>query len=305
MGKKRNSRELLNERNIPSMADKTVVITGANSGIGFEAAKMMAAKGAHIIMACRNLEKSGEALQLVKRESPSGIAELYRLDLSDFSSIRSFVTELKRNHDHIDILVNNAGLMATPYSKTADGFEMQFGTNHLGHFLLTGMLLDMILSVKNSRIVTVTSIAHFTGEINFRDINYDSGYGRMIAYRQSKLANLLFAYELQRRLARSGRDTISVAVHPGVSATSIIDLPPLLDKVKDAVLMSAIRGALPTIMGATEPSLSGGEYIGPNGFRQAFGAPAILRSSKKSHDPELAEKLWDISEELTGYRYNF
>jgi NAD(P)-dependent dehydrogenase (short-subunit alcohol dehydrogenase family) len=291
--------------NIPVQSGRIVIITGANSGIGFGASRILVQKGATVIMACRNLEKSKPALELLNNGNYPGKAVLLKLDLSDFSSIRSFSEDIRNNFPGIDILINNAGIMATPYIKTVDGFEMQFGTNHLGHFLLTGLLLDHITPVEGSRIVTVTSIAHFNGEINFADINSEKSYGRMVAYRQSKLANLLFAYELQRRLSQSGKKTYSVAVHPGISSTGIVKLPPLIEKLKDVVLMSPVKGALPTIMGATDHSLAGGEYIGPDGFRQSFGYPAILESSRMSHSHDLSERLWTLSEKLTGFSYIF
>lgn len=290
---------------IPLQSGKVVIITGANSGVGLEAARMMVQKGAHVIMACRNLEKSKAALDSLNNTDDQGGAILMKLDLSDFSSVRSFSDWVRGNYPGVDILINNAGIMATPYCKTVDGFELQFGTNHLGHFLLTGLLLDLISPGEGSRVVTITSIAHFNGKINFGDINSETGYNRMVAYRQSKLANLLFAYELQRRLADSDSKTLSVAVHPGVSSTGIVKLNPFLEKLKDAVLMSPVKGAMPTMMGATDLSLKGGEYIGPDGFRQSFGFPAILESSLLSHNAELASRLWKLSEEVTGFSYKF
>jgi len=284
---------------------RVVIITGANSGVGLAAARMMVNRGANVVMACRNLKKSQKALDSLAASGGPGKAVLMKLDLSDFSSIRSFAARIRENYTAVDILINNAGIMATPYGKTVDGFELQFGTNHLGHFLLTGLILDLITAAEASRVVTITSIAHFNGKINFGDINSDKQYSRMVAYRQSKLANLLFAYELQRRLLKSGKKTISIAVHPGVSSTGIVKLPPPVELLKDAVLMSPYKGALPTIMGATDISLKGGEYIGPQGFRQAYGFPTILESSPGSHDPELASRLWKLSEELTGFSYNF
>lgn len=301
----RNRNSKWDRSNVPDQAGKTVIITGANSGIGLETARMMAEKGAHVIMACRNIERSKPSHAIVNRESTTGNADLIRLDLSEFSSIRDFVSEVKERFPKIDILINNAGVMAPPYGLTKDGFELQFGTNHLGHFLLTGLLLGNITGVAGSRIVTITSIAHINGTINFDDLKSEKRYRRMEAYRQSKLANLIFAYELQRRLAAAGSETISVAVHPGVSSTALVVLPPLLERLKDALLMSPEKGALPTMMGATEPSVRGGEYIGPDGFRQAFGFPAILQSNSLSHDPETARRLWDVSEELTGLKYEF
>lgn len=291
-------------QDIPDLTGRSVIITGANSGIGFEAAKVMAGRGAAVVMACRNTDRSAEAYEIVLKHSPERRVELMLLDLANLSSVREFAGEAREKYPRIDILVNNAGIMVPPYGRTRDGFELQIGTNHLGHFLLTGLLMDNIVATPGSRVVTVTSIAHFGGEIKFDDINSERGYRRMGAYRQSKLANLLFAYELDRRLKEKDKETISVAVHPGVSSTRLFKIPKWLDRVKDAVLMSAAKGALPTLMGATEPSLTGGEYIGPNGFRQSMGYPAVLSSSSSSHDRRLALKLWELSEELTSFRFS-
>lgn len=292
------------ERSIPDLTGKNIIVTGANSGIGFEAARAVAGRGATVVMACRNIEKSADAYEKVRRESPGDRVELMRLDLADLSSVREFAGEAREKFPRIDILVNNAGIMVPPYGRTIDGFELQIGTNHMGHFLLTGLLMENIVAAPGSRVVTVTSIAHFGGRINFEDINSETGYRRMGAYRQSKLANLLFAYELDRRLKVKDKETISVAVHPGVTSTSLFKIPSWLESVKEALLMSAAKGALPTLMGATEPSLKGGEYIGPAGFRQSMGYPAILSSSSISHDKQLALRLWELSEEMTSFRFS-
>ncbi|MCA1757620.1 MAG: SDR family NAD(P)-dependent oxidoreductase [Bacteroidales bacterium] len=292
------------ERSIPDLTGRNIIVTGANSGIGFEAAKAMAGRGATIVMACRNIEKSADAFDKVRQESHNDKVELMRLDLADLSSVREFAGEAREKFPLIDILVNNAGIMVPPYGRTIDGFELQIGTNHLGHFLLTGLLMENIVAAPGSRVVTVTSIAHFGGRINFEDINSETGYRRMGAYRQSKLANLLFSYELDRRLKEKEKETISVAVHPGVTSTSIFKMPSWLERVKEAILMSSAKGALPTLMGATEPSLKGGEYIGPAGFRQSMGYPAILSSSNRSHDRQLALRLWELSEEMTSFRFS-
>ena len=292
------------ESKIPDLTGRNIIVTGANSGIGFEAARAMAARGASVVMACRNIEKSAGAFEKVRKESPGDNVDLMRLDLADLSSVREFAGEAREKYPRIDILVNNAGIMVPPYGRTIDGFELQIGTNHLGHFLLTGLLMENIVATPGSRVVTVTSIAHFGGRINFDDINSESGYRRMGAYRQSKLANLLFSYELDRRLKEKDKETISVAVHPGVSSTSLFKIPAWLESIKEALLMSASKGALPTLMGATEPSLKGGEYIGPAGVRQSMGFPAILSSSERSHDKQLALRLWELSEEMTSFRFS-
>jgi len=291
------------EDNIPRLDNRNVIVTGANSGIGFQAAKKLALKGAKVIMACRNTEKATRAVDMILKKDKGADLEFMHLDLSSLDSVKGFADIYKGRYKKLDILINNAGVMATPFRKTRDGFEWQFGINHLGHFVLTGHLLESLTSTPGSRIVTVTSIAHFKGRIHFGDLSGGSWYRRMEAYRQSKLANLLFAYELQKRLGLAGSSTVSVAAHPGISATSIVWLPFPVNKLKDLVLMSASKGVLPVIMAATDAGIKGGEYIGPGGIWQSFGYPAVLKSSDQSHVEGLGEKLWKISEEMTGLKY--
>ena len=287
----------------PDQTGKIVIITGANSGIGFEAARQMAAMGAHVILACRNIERGRNALEMIKRQEPGSAVELMELDLASQSSIKRFSNEFINRYKRLDTLINNAGIMATPRMFTEDGFELQLGTNHLGHFSLTGLLLNRLLETAGSRVVTITSIAHFRGIIDLNDLNLEKRYSRMGAYRRSKLANMLFAYELDRRLKASSQKTISVAVHPGITSTKILWLPVIVEQLKQVVLTSPARGALSTIVGATDPGLRGGEYIAPGGYRQMIGFPEILESSEMSHDPELATRLWEISEGLTGIKF--
>ena len=295
--------DIINQYASLNMSGKKVIVTGANSGIGYETSRVLSLTGATIIMACRNIWKGEAAMASIKESNPSARLELMRLDLSDLSSVRQFINQFRENFGSCDILVNNAGLMATPKSYTADGFEMQFGTNHIGHFVLTHGLIDGMKQNLGSRVVTITSIAHFKGDIYFDDLKAEKSYHRMKAYRQSKLANLLFAYELDRRLKEKGHKTISVAVHPGVTATNLVELPRILEILKDLVLMDTVKGALPTLMGAVSGELKGGEYIGPDGWKQAFGYPAVLKSGVKSYDTELAQKLWSVTEELTGLKF--
>lgn len=289
--------------NIPRQNSRKVIITGANSGIGFEMARMFALKGAGVIMACRNSDKAALAEEKIRRSYPDADISVMHLDLSSLESVSSFAAGYKKQYTGLDILINNAGVMATPYRQTADGFEWQFGINHLGHFALTGHLLDLLIKTGDSRVVTVTSIAHFKGKLHFDDLSGESWYRRMKAYRQSKLANLLFAYELQKRLKRSGSDTISVAAHPGLSSTNIVWLPFPLTLLKELVLMSAAKGALPVLMAAAGESIRGGEYIGPAGIKQSYGYPAVLRSLADSYNEDLWVKLWEVSEQMTGVRY--
>ncbi len=296
---------LLDYRNIPDQSGKIFIVTGANSGIGFEATRVFLQKNARVIMACRNREKAGKALSVLKDENPGAIVEVMELDMARLDSVKRFAGEFRSKYDTLDVLVNNAGIMATPYKLTTDGFEMQFGTNHLGHFLLTGLLLDILMGTAGSRVVTISSIAHFNGTINFDDINSTKDYSRMKSYRQSKLANLLFTYELDRKLKQAESSTISLAVHPGISSTNLISLPPFLKRLEDMLLMTPAKGALPTVTGATDRSFSGSEYIGPAGFRQAYGFPALLLSGRNSYDKETSARLWSLSEEMTGFKYNF
>lgn len=295
--------EKWNVDNIPRQDNKIVVITGANSGIGSQAARVLAAKGAKVIMACRNEKKARRAAKRILRKYASADLEIMHLDLASQESIRKFTDEFRIRFGRLDILINNAGVMAAPHRLTEDGFEWQFGINHLGHFALTGSLIDLLISNVGSRVVTVTSIAHLRGKIHFEDLSGGSWYGRMKAYRQSKLANLVFAYELQRRLEKSGSATISVAAHPGISSTHIVWLPFPVNILKNLVLMSAYRGSLPILMAATEQDIRGGEYIGPSGVWQAFGYPAVLESGKMSHNRKLWKRLWEVSEKITGVTY--
>lgn len=289
--------------NIPCQDGKTVIITGANSGIGFQAARVLASKGAKVIMACRNDKKARMAAGKISGKHANADLEIMHLDLASLESIRKFTDEFRTRYERLDILINNAGVMASTHKMTEDGFEWQFAINHLGHFALTGHLIDLLISTADSRIVTVTSIAHFNGEIHFGDLSGESWYSRMNAYRQSKLANLVFAYELHRKLESSGSGTISIAAHPGVTTTKIIWLPFPVNVLKSLVLPSASRGAMPVMMAATDSGLRGGEYIGPSGLWQAFGYPAVLRSGKISHNRKLWRRLWEVSEEMTGIKY--
>ncbi|MFO7851240.1 MAG: oxidoreductase [Bacteroidota bacterium] len=289
--------------NIGRQDNKIVIVTGSNSGIGFHTAKMLALRGAKVIMACRNIEKTKIAAGKIYEQDKNADLEIIHLDLSDLASVRRLAAEINKRYDRLDILINNAGVLATPYKKTRDGFEWQFGINHLGHFALTGLLIDLLMKTNGSRVVTVTSIAHFRGTIHFDDLSGATWYGRMRAYRQSKLANLLFAYELQKRLKSSGSGTISVAAQPGISSTHIVWLPFPVNKLKNLVLMSAAKGSLSVLMAATEKNIRGGEYIGPSGVWHAYGYPSVLRSGKSSYDEALWAKLWKVSEQMTGISY--
>jgi NAD(P)-dependent dehydrogenase (short-subunit alcohol dehydrogenase family) len=292
---------------IPDQTGRTAVITGANTGLGFETAAALAGRGARVVLAVRNLEKGKQAAARITATTPGADVELQELDLSSLESVRAAAAQLRSDHDRIDLLINNAGVMYTPKSTTKDGFELQFGTNHLGHFALTGLLLDRLLPVAGSRVVNVSSIGHrIRAAIHFDDLQWERRYSRVGAYGQSKLANLLFTYELQRRLAPRGT-TIAAAAHPGGSATELTrNLPRLiatLTTVVEPLFQSADQGALPTLRAATDPAVLGGQYFGPDGFLEMRGYPKVVASSAQSHDVEVQRRLWTVSEELTGVVY--
>jgi NAD(P)-dependent dehydrogenase (short-subunit alcohol dehydrogenase family) len=292
---------------IPDQTGRTAIITGANIGLGYETAVALAGQGARVVLAVRNLDKGKQAATRIAEAHPGATVELQELDLTSLASIRAAAEQLRADHDRIDLLINNAGVMWTPKSTTADGFELQFGTNHLGHFALTGLLLDRLLPVPGSRVVTVSSIGHrLRAAIHFDDLQWEHSYNRVGAYGQSKLANLLFTYELQRRLAPRGT-TAAVAAHPGGSRTELTRNVPRLVAAVNAVLeplyQGADRGALPTLRAATDPGVHGGQYYGPGGIGELRGYPKVVPSSDQSHDVKLQRRLWEVSEDLTGVVY--
>ncbi|GLP77754.1 short-chain dehydrogenase [Mycobacterium antarcticum] len=285
--------------NIPDQTDRIAVITGANTGLGYETAAALAGKGAHVVLAVRNLDKGKAAADLIARRYPGAEVSLQELDLTSLDSIREASDQLHTAHDKIDLLVNNAGVMTTPKGTTKDGFELQFGTNHLGHFAFTGRLADLLLGAPGSRVVTVSSMGHRFSGIRFDDLQSERSYNRLTAYGQSKLANLLFTYELQRRLA--DRDTIAVAAHPGGSASELDrHLPGPLKVAFRPLEQSTEMGALPTLRAATDPGVVGGQYYGPGGFMEMRGYPKVVSSNGRSHDTAVQRRLWAVSEELTG-----
>ncbi|UMY64347.1 MULTISPECIES: oxidoreductase [unclassified Flavobacterium] len=298
--------------NMASQHGKTILITGANSGIGFEATKVLSKKGAHIIMTSRNLQKGNEALEAIKKGSPNAKLDLMQLDLADFHSIKKFSDEFHSKYSKLDVLVNNAGVMNPPKREvTKQNFEVQFGTNHLGHFLLTGLLLDTLKNTPNSRISVQSSIVHKTEsmkpDIHFDDLNFEKSYNRDQAYAQSKLANLLFAYELDRRLKTHNIKMIVTAAHPGYTKTNLqANSGFMIAVVLNNILAQNVKiGALPILRAATEENLKGGEYFGPTKTMEMRGFPELVKSSDKSYDKDLAKRLWDVSEKLTGIKYEF
>ena len=297
---------------IPSQAGKTALITGANSGIGYQAALELARHGAHVLLGCRNEAKGQAALERLRREAPGASAEVVQLDMASLASIRAFAAAFPGRGIALDLLINNAGVMALPKRElTEDGFERQFGTNHLGHFALTGLLLPALLAAPAPRVVTVASLAHRTGKIEFDNLQRERGYEGWDAYNASKLANILFAKELDRRARAAHSRLLSVAVHPGVSTTSIFENGPgttnlkaIMVKLLAPVLMQNDEaGALPTLYAATSPAAHGGEYIGPDGFGEPKGSPVVVQPRPQALDVAVGERLWAVSEELTGVHY--
>lgn len=296
---------------MPDLTGKVIIVTGGNSGIGFESAKEFARKGAETILACRSISKAKAALAEIQTEIPNAPAVIMELDLASLASVRKFANEFKKKYTRLDILVNNAGIMMVPYQTTEDGFESQFGTNHLGHFALTGLLIDLLLNTPGARVVNISSNGHRMGKIDFDNLMYadGEGYSPTKSYGRSKLANLLFTYELQRYFKQSGVDAIAVAAHPGGSVTNLGNhleenmLFKAFNTLFKKMAQSAAMGTLPTIRAAVDPNMRGGEYFGPEGFMELGGYPVVVQSNQASHNAADACKLWQISEELTGVRF--
>ncbi|WP_406085137.1 SDR family NAD(P)-dependent oxidoreductase [Micromonospora zamorensis] len=291
------------EQEIPRQDGRVAVVTGANTGLGFETARLLAERGASVVLAVRDTGKGKLAAARM-----NGDVSVRELDLTSLESVRAAADGLRAAHPRIDLLINNAGVMYTPKQTTRDGFEMQFGTNHLGHFALTGLLLDLLLPVPGSRVVTVSSTGHrIRAAIHFDDLQWERSYGRAAAYGQSKLANLMFTYELQRRLAAHGT-TVAVAAHPGVSNTELARNTPSIVRrpvtwLAPVITQPATAGALPTLRAATDPSVLGGQYYGPDGLGEVRGHPRLVTSSPESYDVTVQQRLWAVSEDLTGVRF--
>ncbi len=300
---------------MPDLSGKTIIVTGGNSGIGYEAALQFARKKATTILACRNLDKANAAAAQIVASNPGATVEVMELDLSSLASIRNFADAFHKSRRNLDALVNNAGVMALPYRKTVDGFEMQFGTNHLGHFALTGLLLDALLAADGARVVNVSSGAHRMGRIRFDDLQWERSYYKWFAYGQSKLANLLFTFELQRRADKAGAKLLAVGCHPGYAATNLQSAGPRMQgasgmesfwgTMNGMFAQSAGMGALPTLYAATSPEVRGGDYIGPDGIAEMWGHPTKVACSSAAKDPAVAARLWEVSEQLTNVHYSF
>lgn len=298
------------ETDVPDESGRVAIVTGSNTGLGYDTARVLAARGAQVVMAVRDTAKGEAAAARIRGITPRADVTVHKLDLGSLDSVRTASAELAAAYPRIDLLINNAGVMYPPKQSTADGFELQFGTNHLGHFALTGLLLKNLLSVDGSRVVAVASIAHnIKAKIDFADLQWEHRrYDRVAAYGQSKLANLMFAYDLQRRLSAANAKTISVAAHPGVAATELVrHVPgaslPGVSWLSGRLLNTSELGALPTLRAATDPAVRGGQYWGPDGFRELRGYPKLVDSSTQSHDTAIQDRLWTVSEELTGVTY--
>ncbi|MDP4117315.1 MAG: SDR family NAD(P)-dependent oxidoreductase [Bacteroidota bacterium] len=292
--------------NIPGQKGKVVIVTGSSSGLGFQDANVLAGKNASVIIAVRNLEKGNNAANKIKTNYKDADVSVMELDLANLNSVKKFAENFKQKYSRLDLLINNAGVMVPPYSKTADGFELQFGTNHLGPFALTGLLIDLIKDTKNSRIVNVSSAAHKYGNINFDDLNWEKRkYKPWKAYGDSKIANLYFTYELKKKLEASNSSAKVAAAHPGWTATELQRHSGFFVGILNVLFAQTIEmGALPTLYAATAEDVNSGEYFGPSNWQEWRGYPKKVESNELSHDTKIAAKLWEVSEKLTGIHFN-
>ncbi len=288
---------------VPDQSGKTVFITGANTGLGYEAAKVLAGKNGRVIIGCRSKDKAEQARDNILAEHGESDVGIVEIDLGSLKSVKKAAAKVAKEQ-RLDVLINNAGIMIPPYELTSDGFESQFGVNHLGPFALTSLLLDKLRSTPGARVVSTASLAHKRGRILFDDINAEQGYSAFQRYAMSKVANLFFGYELQRRLSAAGDDTISVVAHPGIADTELSRYIPgllmLAAPLLRPLLNTAAQGAWPTLRAATREDVKGGEYYGPTRRRQTAGPAVRVKSTRYSHNEEVAERLWDLSIELTG-----
>ncbi len=297
--------------NIPDQAGRIAIVTGSNIGLGYETALGFAQKNMEVVLACRNLDKANAAATKIRAQVPQAKLRMLQLDLSSLESVRTFARAYSDFYDRLDLLVNNAGVMIPPYTQTEDGMELQFGVNYAGHFLLTALLLEVLEATPDSRIVTLSSIAHKNGKIQFDDLQYAKRYSAVGAYAQSKAACLIFTFELDRLLRKHGYQTISVGSHPGVSDTNLAQHMPkfvlnyLYPIFAPLVTHSAASGALPSLMAALDANVQGGDYYGPQGFREMQGKPGKARYKRFTKDPAIAQKLWSITEELVGQKFHF
>jgi len=289
-------------RAIPDQTGRVVIVTGANTGIGFETAAALAARHAKVVLACRNAQKAGDAIERIRARTPGADLEFLELDLASLGSVERFAGAFDSAHDRLDLLINNAGVMAPPLGHTEDGFELHFGCNHLGHFALTGRLMAHLEATPGSRVVTVSSLTHRMAAFDFDNLNAEKSYRKMAAYGQSKLANLLFNLELQRRLETSGSGLLATAAHPGWTRTDLQRHASMMDFF-GGLTQGPARGALPTLRAAVDPQARGGDYYGPRGLFELVGYPKKVRTSSAARNVDDARLLWRISEEMTGVRF--
>ena len=290
---------------IPDQKGKVVIVTGSSSGIGFEAARVLAEKNAIVIIAVRDMGKGNIAANKIRAQHQNSDVHVLELDLANLDSVKTFAGTFKEKYIKLDLLINNAGVMIPPYSKTADGFELQFGTNHLGHFALTALLIDLLKNTKDSRIVNVASTAHKYGNLNFNDLNWERRkYKAWRAYGDSKISNLFFTYELSRKLKGADSELKVTAAHPGWTATDLQRHSGLFEFMNTFFAMKAWQGALPTLRAATDAAANSGDYFGPDGWQGWRGFPVKVESNQLSHDEKISAKLWEISEKLTGIKFN-
>lgn len=289
-----------NSKNISDQTGKVVIVTGGNSGLGLETATVLAAKNAAVVMAVRNLEKGEAAKNKIKIKFPEAVISVMELDLANLSLIKAFAEKFRLSFSRLDLLINNGGVMVPPYTITTDGFELQMGTNHFGHFALTGRLMDLLQSTPESRIVSVSSMAHKMGNINFDDLHWEKRrYRKWNAYGDSKIANLYFIFALQKRLEQQNSHVIATAAHPGWTATDLQQHSGIFSALNPFFAQTVSMGALPTLYAATAKGVRGADFFGPSGFMEIKGYPKKVVSNQRSKDLEIAEKLWKISEELT------
>ena len=290
--------------NIPSQKGKVILITGATSGLGKEATKVLASKDARVVMAIRNIEKAAKVVKEITSEYPEATVDILELDLTSLASIKLCADTFAAKYEKLDILINNAGIMMCPFSKTKDGFEIQMGTNHLGHFALTGHLMPVLLKTQDSRVVTTSSVAHKTGKINFEDINWESRkYSTTSAYSDSKLANLYFTYELTRKYQNNPDAPLFTSCHPGWTKTELDRHSGMAAFIGNLVAQKVPIGTLPTLRAATDPQAKQGDYFGPKKFFEMRGYPELVKSTKLAQDEAKAKQLWDLSQEMTGVVY--
>jgi NAD(P)-dependent dehydrogenase (short-subunit alcohol dehydrogenase family) len=297
------------ENDVPDQSGRVVVVTGSNTGLGLDTARVLAERGAQVVLAVRNVDKGEAACEKIRQSVPDAEVSTQLLDLGSLESVHTASAELRAAHPRVDLLINNAAVAFPPKTTTPDGFELQFATNHLGHFALTGLLLENMLGVDGARVVVVASLDHkLGGAIHFDDLQWERRYSSALAYAQSKLANLMFCYEFHRRLVKSDAPLMTVAAHPGYTKSDLFrnmwKAVQAMMKFSDLFIgQDPAKGALPQLYAATMPDVQGGQYWGPDGFLEMAGHPTLVRSSKKSYDQQVQERLWTVSEELTGVTY--